>query len=108
MSREPGIALDKPASVCSMSLPLCSLLNGLNVLFSLYGVNVLFSLCEWPLISASDKRNDAVTRSLVSVAIAYIAGHIFQQDRGKLSKKKKNSFVVAETRALPTNRDFSF
>ena len=58
------------------------------MLFSLYGVfgvNVLLSLCERPLISASDKRNDAVTRSLVSVAIAYIAGHIFQQDGGKLS-----------------------
>jgi len=88
MLRKPSIALDKRASVCSMSLPLCSLLNGLNVLFSLYGVfgvNVLFSLWEWPLISASEKRNNAVTRSLVSVAIANIAGHIFQQDGGKLS-----------------------
>lgn len=58
------------------------------MLFSLYGVfgvNVLFSLCEWPVISASEKRNNAVNRSLVSVAIAYIAGHIFQQDGGKLS-----------------------
>ena len=53
--------------------------------YGVFGVNVLFSLCEWPLISSSDKRNDAVTRSLVSVAIAYIAGHIFQQDGGKLS-----------------------
>ena len=53
--------------------------------YGVFGVNVLFSLCEWPLISASDKRNGAVTRSLVSVAIAYIAGHIFQQDGGKLS-----------------------
>ena len=53
--------------------------------YGVFGVNVLFSLSESPLISASEKSNNAVNRSIVSVAIAYIAGHIFQQDGGQLS-----------------------
>ena len=71
MFGEPGIAQSCQTSI---DLFFCSLLNRL-------GVNVLFSLSEQPLISASDKRNDA----LLAVVIAYIAGNVFQQDGGKLS-----------------------